>query len=306
MMQKLKDYSNCIKNAVKKDILHRISLIDTKQKKILYDVFCHYVPNKERAYIINRIAYRYNVDKEISFLLETGMELIFAAYYLRDDLLDETPIIMGQKVDKSSAKLFSLFADMLNEVGNIQIAKYCAKIGKSLTEFISEGFLLLSYGQMQGLKDCDIGIEEYLDTAYNKNGAMMEYALKMLLPLLPNTDGKILVDFVADFGVSSQIRNDIEDYLKKDTNILFQDLKTGQANFVLSVYFDRIKASNLKRNIADLNNVDEIINELFNDLCFSIQFLLSFRSNMLSNLSTLQNEDCRKELEEITTKLISL
>ena len=305
MMQRLKDYSNCIKYAVKEDVLPSISLIGTKQKTLLYKVFCHYVPNKERAYIINRIAYRYNIDKDISFLLETGMELIFAAYYLRDDLLDETPIIMGQKVDKSSAKSFSLLADMLNEVGNIQIAKYCARIGKSLTDFISEGFLLLSYGQMQGLSN-HIGIEEYFDVAYNKSGAMMEYALKMLLPLLPIDDGKVLVDFATDFGVSSQIRNDIEDYLKKDTNILFQDLKTGQANFVLSVYFDKTKTSNLKENLANLDNVDEITNRLFNDICFAIQFLFALKGNMLNNLFMLHNKNCRKELEEITTNLISL
>lgn len=301
MIPALLNYSDSIKKAVWESILPKVSALNITQRKQLFDVFCYYVPNKERAFILNQIAGSYGIDKDLSFLLETGLELIFAAYYLRDDLLDNAQTILGEEVNDSTAKRFALLADMLNEIGNIQIAEYCTRLDVSsgTLDTIFNGFLLLSYGQLQGLEN-NGNTKDYIKIAYNKNGAMMEYAVRMLLPLLPTFDGKLLVNFATDFGVASQIRNDIEDFLRKDTNSLFHDLKEEQANFVLSAYYDRT-GTVFKPGLNDAD-VYEILTP---DICFSIKFLYAFKDRMLDGLEGLQNSQCKDYLKDITKNIIT-
>ena len=284
----------------------KISNLNQGLKEQLFDVFCYYVPNKERAFIINRIADCYGIDKSLSSLLETGLELIFAAYYLRDDLLDDAPTILGQSVNGSSAKYFSLLADMLDEIGNMQIAEYCARQDSCFEHHgsVFNGFLLLSYGQLQGLRGAGKSVEEYLDIAYNKNGAMMEYAIKMLLPFLPRSDGEHLLDYATSFGVASQIRNDIEDFLSKDTDFLFHDLRMRQANFVLSAHYDRTGAA-CDCGLNESLDID-VYSVLAPDICFSIKFLYAFKDTMLKTLGLLHNTQCKDYLNEITNIVISL
>lgn len=304
MIYELKNYSNTLKHALKEDVLSCIPALDAKEKTRVFDLFCYYVPNKERAYVINNIASCYSIENNVSFLLEIGMELIFAAYYLRDDLLDEAPSILGEKITVSSAKAFGLYADILNEIGNIQIAKYCTKIGTNLNDFIFEGFLSLCCGQMQGLDNGQVTIEQYLDIAYNKNGAMMEKSFRMLLPLIPISDGEFLVDFATSFGIASQIRNDIEDFLKKDEKTLFQDIKTRQTNFVLSVFNDRT-GKDFYKEMGDSIIMKDIYSILFEDIVFSIKFLYAFRNDMIKSLDSLKNVQCKKILKNITNCIIS-
>lgn len=304
MIYELKNYSNTLKRALKEDILSSIPALDAKEKTRVFDVFCYYVPNKERAYVLNNIASCYGIEKNVSFLLEIGMELIFAAYYLRDDLLDEAPSILGQKITLSSAKTFELYADVLNEIGNIQIAKYCTKIGTNLNDFIFEGFLSLCCGQMRGLENSQATIEQYLDIAYYKNGAMMEKSFKMLLPLISTSDGELLVDFATSFGIASQIRNDVEDFLKKDDKTLFQDVKTRQTNFVLSVFKDRT-GKDFYKEMRVSNDMKYIYSTLYEDIVFSIKFLYAFRNDMITSLNSLKNVQCKEILKDITNCVIS-
>jgi geranylgeranyl pyrophosphate synthase len=236
--------------------------------------------------------------------LETGLEIIFAAYYLRDDIIDDAPLIMGQVNNHISAKHFSLLADILNEIGNIQIAKYCTITGPSLNSFIFEGFLSLNCGQKQGIGSYLINSEQYIDIAYNKNGAMMENTIKMMLPYLPNSDCNVLIEFASSFGVASQIRNDIEDLIKNDEQTLFQDIRTRQVNFVLIEHFCRT-GKDIYKEISISDFSDNLYNILFEDICFAIKFLYAFRNNMIKNLNTLQNAQCKEILKDITNSIIS-
>lgn len=304
MKKELIKYSTNLKKAVKKEI-NNIPLPDFKLKEYLYKAFCHYAPNKERAYIVNSIARYYGFDSKLNYYLESGLEIIFTAYYLRDDLIDNQPKILGETINELTSKKFSMIADILSEIGNSQIAKYCNQLNGLFSEFVFTGFQSLSYGQLLGLDNgYMIGIEDYLKIAYHKNGAMMEYAIKMFQPIFPwKKDLEILIDFAKNFGIASQVRNDIEDFLiDKQIGQPLQDLKNNQANFVLSVHFDRLKKQiNLNYNTK---SQCEIVSFFSGDLAFAIRFLNELRNLLVEEINSLSNEKCKTELKKIATKLL--
>ena len=300
MKKELEEYSKYIKKFVKKRI-ERTSLPDAKLKELLFKVFCHYSPNKERGFIINRICHAYSIDTNLSILLETGTEIVFAAYYLRDDLIDETQVILETKNSSYSPKELSLIADILGEIGNTQIALYCNKAKKKLNNLIHQGFLSLSFGQILGLKEKGrISIKEYLHVAYHKNGAMMEFAIKMLEPFLPASDAFFLTNFATDYGVASQIRNDIEDFLLVEgKENIFQDLRTQQANFVLSAHYDRTGSFFSHRNQQQFD-IKRTRTILFKDIVFSEIFLSSLLDKIIKNIKNIKNKNCVTYLEKIS------
>lgn len=227
MMKELKEYSESLKSKVKNDI-NNLQTLKSSLSAELYNLFEYYSPNKERGYFIYTIGNSYNLDSELIYYLEAGLEVSFAAYYLRDDLLDEADNIQEIKLDNNTRKRFSLLADILNEIGNTYFAKYIAKV-QELESFIFEGFGKLSYGQLLGLSRKNISFSEYFELAYYKNGAMMESAVKMLRPLMTNmTDFSILVYIAEKFGILSQIRNDLEDFLNLEKSKSLYDFGTNK------------------------------------------------------------------------------
>ncbi len=308
-MKRLQDYSKYLKNKVKKDI-SKIQILDSSLKVELCNIFEYYCPNKERGYFIHTIGNSYNLDIGSILYLEVGLEIAFAAYYLRDDLLDDAEAILGVELNVNTRKRFNLLADILNEIGNTYFAKYIANT-QGLESFIFEGFGKLSYGQLLGFSRKSIGISEYFELAYYKNGAMMESAVKMLRPLMENTtDFEILVEIADKFGILSQVRNDIEDFLNKEDDKSLYDLRNDQINFVLCVLSDILEEEDYKDILLKLKNnqsnkcaILDILEE-YNALSTSFAFLDRTTSSTVDLASTLINKEAQGELENLLKNIL--
>ena len=301
-MIELKNYSSIISNLVKeKIILHcRRFKVNAEICNLLCNIFEHYSPNKERGYIINVISSAYGLSKETSLFLESGVELIFASYYLKDDLLDDVSDLFGELNTRESNKKFTLVADMLVELGNREIALYCDHV-RGTEGALFSGIFSMVYGQYLGLKlGAATSIEQYFQVAHNKNGVMVKSAIEMLRPIIGNKiDFEVLESFACSFGVGSQIRNDIEDFfLREDFGKPFRDFMTNQTNFVLSLHYERTRKSSdfISKKEKPL---DEILLSFSEDLMLGLAFLDAFKNDLIKKLSLLSNAECKKKLESI-------
>lgn len=302
MMLELTNYSNYITSLVKDKITYHCEIagIESQVCTFLCKAFSYYSPNKERGYIVNVIGGTYGAEKDLSSLLEVGLELIFAGYYLKDDLLDDSSNILGLENTTEMTKECSLLADMLVEIGNREIALYCGKIGGDCGALFS-GIFSMVYGQLLGLKlGSSIGVNKYFEVAHNKNGVMVESAIRMLRPLIQSeTDSQILECFGHSFGVGSQIRNDIEDFLvKEEFGEPLKDLLTNQSNFILSLFYDRCGRESGINKLCP-TSLEKTIQEVSEDLILAIKFLDAFKNELLNRLSQLSNLECKHRLEGI-------
>lgn len=322
MIKSLKKYSVYLREHLNEEIKSD-ELFERELRSNLLDCFSKYSPNKERGYLINRIAQSYDFDIKLVLFLELGLEVIFASYYLRDDLIDNPEFIMNKKTSNFEKTKLSLIADILNEVGNEFIAKYLHKIESGCqARYIFKGFQILSIGQLYSL-NADLfkqSILKSLRLAYKKNGALMKYSINMLRPLfgLAN-DFHLIENMVVIFGVASQIRNDIEDFLKNDkkSELIMLDLKNMQSNFVLSVFVENLKkkftdSKLIKNKIKSLyenrHSQDSVFNLLEEEkaLSISIRYLDYMKEKICNDLKKLENQSCRYNLEKISKTCLNI
>lgn len=256
-------------------------------KSYACEVFRIYTPMKERSFLLYMIAYAYDIESDKIIPYALGVEMIFASYYAKDDIIDS--------VSKSDFAKQILICDFLNEQGHILINNQSA---------IVESFSNLVKGQF--LSECFESISEMINIEptfipYYKAGSLFESMIDIFKPFMQNnysSDLFLLKEISRDIGTWLQIKNDIQDFLI-NTNIeeenlrlrkkrALEDLLQGKYNYVLAMGARNSKMTNILNRYwkSNLDVTDDL-----QDYIFSILE----EENIISN--------CILQLENTRTKI---
>lgn len=290
MIQLLSQHSIQINKEFKYFLSKKVETPYLSQEIVSYacEIFRIYTPMKERSFLLYMIADAYDIelDKITSYAL--GVEMIFASYYAKDDIIDSI-----HKLDFAKR---ILICDFLNEQGHLLIRDYST---------IVEGFLNLVKGQF--LSECFESITEMINIKpilipYYKAGSLFESMIDVFKPFIQNkylSDFLLLKEISRDIGTWLQIKNDIQDFLIniniEEENLILrrkkvlEDLLQGKFNYVLAMSARKRELVTILNRYwkSDLDVTDEL-----QDLVFSVLE----EENIISL--------CIVELENIITQII--
>jgi geranylgeranyl pyrophosphate synthase len=284
--------------------IEKLDYLPTSVRIELLLLFEQYNPYKERAFFFKTILDSLGVDKSISKMFYLGIESAFISYYCKDDLIDGTtfkPLRFSERMHIHNQKL--LHSDILLEISHKFLNSFAQNFDNRVQlNFLYKALQQLSIGQLISLRNSIKNYpssQELIKICYLKSGSLFEAGILSLSNLILNLkDYEILLDSYKLFGIGSQLRNDIEDFIlvPDSTNRgILEDLSNGQANYVLSLFFEsepsEIEILEIARfyskNSKKTNYQDDIFEILENRQCISnsILKLKEIRDQIIVNLS---------------------
>lgn len=307
--------------------IQKIQIFDTEIKSKLIEAIRLYTPLKERAFLIKTIGEEYNLDLNLLKHLYLGIEIVFVSYYIKDDIIDNAHSRYNKEIFINGIEKSLIISDILLEIGHSLILDYIKLLNKEIDVcLIYHSLQNLSLGQYVSL-NCDFDnyptIEDLFKICYFKSGALFESSIKMLKPLFFNkTDFEILVQYAKLFGIASQIRNDIEDFILEphlEHQDILKDLINGQANFVLSVYNSQVNKNTtsyqklkkyFKKNDENVIQIQDEVFKLLEDnenaISISILHLNNYKTTIYNLLSKLENIELKRKFLGLTEECFTM
>ena len=310
-----------------KDVIENLTYIPISIRNEISKIFSIYTPFKERAYFFKLILEFFNVDSLWSRMFYLGIEAAFVSYYVKDDIVDNTKgRALGYSNKFDSCNTFLLYSDILLEVSHGLINSFSENFGKKISvQCFHKALLQLSLGQLLSLNK-DINKyptpTELANICYLKSGALYESGVSMLSYFINDSQNiQILKSISISLGIGSQIRNDIEDFIispvdSNDDSIL-EDISNGQANYVLSHFFNdnpskiellEISKYYNKNNYSKVENQDTIIEilESKKSISKSILDLNELKQRINEELYSLLNNDLADVLTKYANNILSI
>lgn len=320
MKKRLKKEAKNLKKALNSYL--EVYVHDSIDKEI-YDeirtVFAIYSPLKERSFLMRLIYSHYAKSSESNYNLYLAIELAFSAYYLKDDISDNTQLRNGKEtlLAKRGANYTLTLSDYILELSHTLLLKFVERNSIQLQNFDSP-FLDLSLGQFytdyirnfDDLKNID---EEELVRL--KAGALFGKGVDYIGCLITKEhapDVRILVKIAEEMGSILQIINDIQNFLLQpdhDQDQILSDLRDGKANYILIKYIKETRPNStgylfLKscwgKKIPFMDIQDKVFNILEGAETFShaIYELNNRAVKIFDLLHSLKNETAKKALKE--------
>ncbi len=244
-------------------------------------------PKRLRPFLVFIFAKILEIENPIVQNIALSIELIHCASLIHDDIID------NQNFRRKKPALYKTFGykkatlsgDLLLSIALKELAKTNIEIVKIVSCKIQKTIL----GELkQNEKSYNIiSIENYYKKTFNKTGNLFMAGLEALFTLkeINNDTKKNLRDFVYNFSLAFQIKNDIDD-IEKDMS----DIKNGNYTLAVIYFFmenkdfnplelkkDNLKTSILKANqkveefkieaIKNLEKIDSKYKNSLIDLC---------------------------------------
>ncbi len=289
-LEKIKEIISPIKNDL--DIFEKnLEQIINSQDNFLKDDLRDFIftnPKRLRPILIflfSKILKIKNNENILKIALIT--ELFHSASLIHDDILDEEILRRGKSTffKKYGSKLAVLEGDLLLTLAleilsetNPDILKiFSQKIKKTLNGELTQNSILNTIPDEK----------TYLDKTFNKTGNLFLAGLEALFCLknIEKEKKEALLDFMKNFSIAFQIKN--------DTNDINSDIKNGNYTLIV-LYF-------LKENsIEDLNknsNFEKYKNQTY-------EKIEHFKNLALENLASIENSEYKQSLIKLTAEVL--
>ena len=302
-------------------------LLPTELADDIMSIVSYYCPLKERSFLLKLIVDNYNLPISKVTPLLLGVEITFIAYYLRDDILDNGKIRLGNRtlLDLKGKNYANLVADLILEIGYNLINEYFHNIGKFKSSN-SSPFISLIVGQCFSEKINkfeDLRQTDALLIARLKSGDLFKKMVLWLSHLIQkNIDIETLSNISYKIGTLIQIRNDIEDFIQDSTltqQPVLTDLLGGKSNYLLVKYSEKCTKHDDdynkllrywgNKNIISPNEIQDEVYSILENLKIVSDAILFINNEMKlieKDIDTLNNKKIKKELKKFLKLLLTI
>ena len=176
-------------------------------------------PKRLRPIFTFLFARALKVENESVLKIALAQELIHSASLIHDDIIDEEKIRRGEETFyyKYGAKKSVILGDLLLSLSLEILAETNIEIVKIFSEKIKKTILGELKQNSQNHKT--INEADYFEKTFNKTGNLFLAGLESLF-VLKETDKEIqknYINFLKNFSIAFQIKNDLDDFLKKES-----------------------------------------------------------------------------------------
>jgi len=219
----LGEFENKLKNIVKDENFLKDYLVD----------FLFSNPKRLRPILIYLFAKVLNINsKEVDYIA-LSTELIHSASLIHDDIIDEAKLRRNKQsfYDKFGSKKAVLEGDYLLSLSLVTLSKVNIDTVKIFSKKIKET-ILGELNQNSNLNKIQ-SVEEYITKTLAKTTSLFVAGVESLFSLkeVDKTTKKAILDFMKNYSIAFQIKNDIDNILKENAS----DLKFG--NYTLPVIY---------------------------------------------------------------------
>lgn len=186
-------------------------------------------------------------------------ELIHSATLIHDDIIDCSLLRRGRNTlnfDYDS-KLAVLTGDYLLSVVLNILAKFN---NAKVRQYTADSIYLVLNGELNQYfnRFKILSLEEYIEKSKNKTAALFEAVLKSCLELSSYEDVDFQIgNFITNFGIAFQIKNDLDKFLSLDAN---EDILNGDYTAPVIFYAESNEIDDdIKKLIKNINKTDSIL-----------------------------------------------
>lgn len=242
-----------------------------------------------RAIFVFLFAEILNIKDEIIFDIALLSELIHSASLVHDDIIDESNKRRSIETfnSKFNSKIAVLEGDLLLAIALEVLSKTNLEIVNIYSKRIKKTIL----GEISQNISTNIDINTYLDKTFNKTGNLFVVGLEALFSLKKQDEilKQNLLDFIKNYSVAFQLKNDISDIKSKK----FSDAK--HKNYTLPLILFAIE------NKINLMDFEKYLSFDFNKYILqSEQYLEQYTKKALKNIQQIENNCYKQALIELT------
>ncbi|MEX1014972.1 MAG: polyprenyl synthetase family protein [Candidatus Paceibacterota bacterium] len=319
MKKRLKKETESLKKKLNSCLeIYSYDSIDKEVYNEIRTVFALYSPLKERSFLMRLIYSHYAKTPDTNDNLYLAIELAFSAYYLKDDLTDNTHLRNGKETLLATrGRNYTLtLSDYILELSHSLLLKFIERNSIQLQNF-DNPFLDLSLGQfytdyIRNFDDLKNIEEEELVRL--KAGSLFGKGVDYIGCLISKEhapDVRALVKIAEEMGSILQIMNDIQNFLLQPSHDqILSDLRDGKANYILIKYIKETSPDSSgylflkscwKKKIPFVNIQDKVFSILEEAVIFSNTFYdLNNRVSKIIYLinNNLKNEAIKEQLKK--------